>query len=52
MAETKIKIKVKDEVSPVLKKLNRNLVQIDKLLLENKKLLSKVLKIGFEVINT
>ena len=50
MAKAKMTIKMEDDVSPVLKKLNMNLQQINKLLQENKKLLAEVLKGAIEIV--
>jgi len=50
MAKAKMTIKMKDDVSPILKKLNMNLQQINKLLQENKKLLDKVFKGAIEIV--
>ena len=48
--ESKMIIRVKDQVSPILKMINNNLKQANKLLQENKKLLAKVIKGSLEII--
>jgi len=44
-----ISIKIKDEVSPILEIINKNLKQANQLLIENKELLTKVVKGSLEV---
>jgi hypothetical protein len=45
----KVTIKFKDEISPIIKKINNNLKQANKLFYENKKLLAKIIKGSFEI---
>lgn len=42
-------VKIKDEVSPILETINKNLQQASQLLNENKELLTKVVKGSLEV---
>lgn len=49
MAKLTATIKIKDEVSSILKEINNNCKQIHKLMKENAKLLEKVIKHSIEV---
>lgn len=44
-------VKIKDEVIPVLETINQNLKQANQLLIENKELLTKVVKGSLEVVS-